>query len=93
MKPLRDTLFSALILFDAKQAARPGYNRFAMPQYLQRLDEVMADIDAGAPVREAIVAGFNGRLAAALLKAAGQSAYTHEDGVGGVFYSPVKAPQ
>ena len=86
---LRDILISALLAYDRRQATRAGYNRHAIALYLERLDDVMGDIQRGAPIRDAIVAGFNGRLAQALLKATGQTAYTETDARGSGIYSPV----
>jgi hypothetical protein len=93
MKTLHATLCSAALAYDDKQAKKPGHNRFALPQYLAMIDDVCADVERGADVRAAIVAGFSGRLAQAMLKAAGQSSYTEADArSGGVFYTPVKRP-
>ncbi len=85
---LKDKLSIALINYDGKQSKKRGYNCHALPIYLQRLDEVIEDIQNGASVRSAIVAGYSGRLAAALLKAAGESEYTEKDARGPMFYKP-----
>ena len=42
---------------DAQRNPRRHYNPHALPQYLRRLDDVMADIGAGATPQAAIVAG------------------------------------
>ena len=87
---LRDKLISALIAYDRRQASRAGYNRHAIALYLERLDDVMTDIKRGAPERDAIVAGFSGRVAQALLKAADCTSYTEADAQGSGIYQPVK---
>ena len=93
MRDLKTTLVSAALAFDTKQSTKPGFNRWALPQYLEMIDEVCADVARGAEVRGAIVAGFSGRLAQTLLKAAGQSSYTRDDATsGGVLYQPVINP-
>lgn len=66
---IRQTLVHAVTAFDRKQSTKRGYNIYALGQYLIRVDEVCADIDKGAETRAAIVAGFNGRLADACLRA------------------------
>jgi hypothetical protein len=83
---MKQALIDCAVRYDNKQAPKPGYNPYALPQYLTRIDEVCDDIAAGAPVRDAIVAGFTGRLAAAMLKTVKASPYTIADAVGGVFY-------
>lgn len=89
---LRAKLVSALTQYDVRQAAKPGYNPHALAQYLARIDDVIADIEAGADVRAAIVAGFSGRLATAALKAAGLGAITRNEAwAGKMTYRPAKA--
>jgi len=89
---LKTCLVSAATQYDNREASKLGHNRWALPQYFQMIDDVCADVDRGANVRDAIVAGFSGRLANALLKAAGQSGYTVEDARnGGMTYQPVTA--
>ena len=72
---LRTTMATALGKYDDRKKARGGHNLYAYGQYMERLGEVMADIKRGAPIRDAIVAGYSGRLAASLLKATKQRAY------------------
>ncbi len=87
----KDKLIHAVTEYDRKQSTKRGYNHYALGQYFQRIDEICADIEAGADSRKAIVAGFSGRLADACLKAVGQSATTREENIGGYVYTPVKA--
>ncbi len=76
---LHDKLLAAIMEYDRKEATKRGYNSFALGIYIERLHDVDADIAAGANVREAIVAGFCGRLLTRLLKAAGEATDTRED--------------
>lgn len=81
---LQSALVSAATQYDAKEQARcrknprANYNPYALPQYFARIDEVIANIEAGAQVRPAIVAGFTGRLRDAFLKAAGEPKFNAE---------------
>jgi hypothetical protein len=81
-------LLNAATEYDRLESTKRHYNPYALAQYLARITEVVADVDNGADVRAAIVAGFNGRLCAKLLKAAGQSGYTKQDAMGGMVYRP-----
>jgi len=60
-----------------------------------RVQEVTADIGAGADVRKAIIAAFTGRLLNACLKAAGLDKPTVEEsrGTGAWYYQPVALKQ
>lgn len=79
MLNLRQTLISAATQYDAKQVGKRGHNIWALPQYFQAIDAVMEQIESGTDPRAAIVYHFNGRLAAALLRAADLPSYTVED--------------
>lgn len=79
MITLRQTLISAATQYDSKQVGKRGHNIWALPQYFQAIDAVMERIEAGSDPRAAIVHHFNGRLAAALLRAANLPAYTVDD--------------
>ena len=73
----------------ALRSMRGYHNRYALPQYLQRIDEVLADVEAGASVREALVAGFSGRLLDACLKAVDELKATDSEINGGSWvYEP-----
>jgi hypothetical protein len=69
-------LIHAVTEYDRKQSRKPGYNRYALPQYLERVDLICKDIDAGADASRAIKSGFSGRIA---------------DAIGGLYYRPVAA--
>lgn len=78
---IRRKLNHAVTEFDRKQAdkaatnPRAYYNTYALPQYLGRVADVIADIEAGADPVAAILAGFTpGPLRNACLKAIGAKA-------------------
>lgn len=79
---IKARLLHALTEYDRRQSKRKDYNRYAFGQYLLRLDEVMADISRGADVRQAVTAGFLGRLADACLRALGLPITTVEEARG-----------
>ena len=64
----KDKMISAVTQFDARASKKKGYNPHALGIYLQRIDEVCADIERGADIRRAIIAGFSGRIADCILK-------------------------
>jgi hypothetical protein len=65
---MRNTLIHAVTAYDRKQANRRCYNIYALGQYLIRVDDVLADIDAGANPFDAINAAFHGPLLAHVTK-------------------------
>lgn len=68
---IRHALTHALTAYDEKESRKKHWNPYALPQYLARVDDIMADIEAGADPAAAICAGFSGRLQSLCLKAAG----------------------
>lgn len=76
---IRYTLISALTAYDITQQKKASYNRYALAIYMQMADHVVTDIEFGAPVREAIVAGFTGRILDRCLKAFGMEKGTDEE--------------
>jgi len=86
MTTTRQTLVHAATRYDEKQSKRPGHNPYALGQYLARIDEVCADIAAGAAEADAISAAFTGTLRNALLKACGLKKSDSEPS--GLFYVP-----
>jgi hypothetical protein len=71
MTTTRQKLVHAATRYDEKQMKRRGYNPYALGQYLMRIDDICADIEAGASESDAICAGFTGTLRNTLLKACG----------------------
>jgi len=77
MKSLADKLELAAVKFDARilkrhqRNARVYHNPHALGLYRARIAEVLMDVDRGASPREAIVAGFEGTLRQAMLRACG----------------------
>ena len=86
------TIHSALVhaatAYDRRRENKPGYNIYALSQYLGRIEEVEADIAAGATVRAALIAAFSDRLLDALLTAVGESKHTRDEKSGGYMYVP-----
>lgn len=71
---LKATLKAALERYDDQQAKRAmkskraHWNPSALRIYLERLDEIIADVKAGATPLHAIMAGFTGTLRSACLR-------------------------
>lgn len=54
---------SALVThYDRVREKRRDYNRYALGQYLLRVDEVVSNVDKGARTGDALAAAFNDRL-------------------------------
>jgi hypothetical protein len=75
---VKEWLIHAATAFDGREhdkadrnPRRAHYSPYALPQYLARVDEVVADMARGADPRIAILRGFVGRLGDAMLKALG----------------------
>jgi len=88
---LRFNLVSAVTDYDRKQSTKSSYNMYALPQYLERVSEIMDDIAAGADPRSAISAGFTGTLLSAVMRKLKMNSPTREEiqGIGSVVYTPV----
>lgn len=65
----RAKLAMALTNYDRKQAAKAGYNRYALPQYFDALDRALDLVARGTTLRRALVQCFTGRLLAIALRA------------------------
>lgn len=61
-------LVSAVTEYDKTQQGKPGFNRYALPQYLSTIEDIEDDIREGASVRSAIETYFSGRLLTFVLK-------------------------
>lgn len=88
---LRFNLVSAVTEYDRKQSTKPSYNMYALPQYLERVSEIMDDIAAGADPRAAITAGFTGTLVSSILRRLKMSGASRGEmsGMGSMTYEPV----
>lgn len=88
---LRFNLVSAVTEYDRKQSTKPSYNMYALPQYLERVSEIMDDIAAGADPRAAITAGFTGTLVSSILRRLKMSGASKGEmsGMGSMVYEPV----
>lgn len=84
-------LMHAVTAYDRRQASKRHYNVYALPQYLQRVDEICRDIAKGAAVRAAICAAMTGPLLSACLKAVGEAPATRDElsGLGKYTYQPI----
>jgi hypothetical protein len=78
-KVLGAKLVMAVSAYDRRQAAKPGYNRYALPQYMGAVQQVEEELEAGTPLRQAIVKNFCGRLLDACLRAVGEPISTREE--------------
>jgi hypothetical protein len=91
---LRRVLETALVRHDRmeyEKAQKRGtyYNNHALALMLSRVDDVVEDVQHGALPRDAIMAGFTGKLRTVCLKAIGARADHTE--IGGWAYRPVSA--
>ena len=88
---LRFNLVSAVTDYDRKQSTKASYNMYALPQYLQRVSDIMEDIAAGADPRSAISAGFTGTLVSSILRKLKMSGTSMDEirGMGSMVYEPV----
>jgi hypothetical protein len=69
---IKSILLHALIKYDERQSKTKYYNFYALPQYLQALDNTMKEYNKGIPIQDAINNNFLGSLASYVLKAAGK---------------------
>jgi hypothetical protein len=86
--PLKNKLIAAASAYDRRRTTKPGYNIYALAQYFARIDEVLADIDAGATPRAALLAAFSDRLLDALLVGIGEQKHAKEEKTAAWSYQP-----
>lgn len=86
-------LTAAIMEYDREESKKKSYNRYAMPILLGRVADVVADIERGADVRQAILAGFNGRVADKALKSVGLPRAAGEEKRGAGVYRPITSPE
>lgn len=89
VETIKSGLIHAVTRYDEKESKKKSYNPHALGIYFERVDEVISDIEAGADVRAAVVAGFSGRLADACLRQLGLAITTREEAFGSGIYKPV----
>ena len=65
----RAALIHAVTAYDRKQSGKRGHNLNALGIYFARVDDIMADLESGADLRQAVIAGFTGAVQAACLRA------------------------
>ena len=82
-------LVSALTQWDEKESKKKFYNWNALGIYMQRADDIILDIQMGADVRAAIVAGLTGRIVDFVLKKLALPITTKEEQMGSGIYKPV----
>lgn len=85
---IRARLIHAVTEYDRRASGRRGYNPNALGIYMERVDEVVADIAKGATPRKALCAGFNDRLLDHCLKAIGEPPFKPNEIDGPLFYAP-----
>ncbi len=76
---LHAKLLMAVTEYDRKQQGKPGYNIYALPQYLGAIQRAQELCDSGDSVRDALLTCFSGRLLAVTLKAAGEPKPTNDE--------------
>ena len=72
-RALERRLLSAVSAYDRRREGRRGHNPYALPLYLQGVDDVMDLMSKGATLRAALEEVFNDRLLDACLKAVGEA--------------------
>lgn len=82
-------LHSLVTQWDALESKRPHHNPHALGIYFQRVAEVLADVERGADVRAAVIAGFCGRLVDFILRGLKLKITTKFEARGGFCYYPV----
>ena len=84
-------LVHAATQYDIRQSRGKRHNPYALAQYLTRIDEVEADIAAGATARAALCAAFSDRMLDCLLVALGEPKHSRDELDRGWSYQPVKS--
>jgi len=88
---IHHALVHTLTKHDTSQQGKKSYNFHALGHYMARANDIMKDIEAGANIREAIIAGFSGNILTKCLKAVGEPKATEDEISRQVyFYQPLK---
>jgi hypothetical protein len=83
---IRDALIHAATDHDRRASSRPGFNPYALAQYLARIDSVCVAIERGLTPRSALLAAFNDRLLDRLLTGIGEPRFTRAERDAPSFY-------
>lgn len=75
----RAAILTAITAYDRRREGKPGYNPYALPQYLGALQTADRRVDAGDTLRIALTNSYNDRLLDAVLKAAGEAPATRDE--------------
>lgn len=86
---IKAKLVHAVTAYDRRQSTKKHYNHNALPQYFARIDEIIADVEAGADPRKAIIAGFLDRLQDSCLRACDLAIGTGDEQPRSWCYEPV----
>lgn len=92
IRKLHHTLARALTHYHNANKRRKDYCQQQYAESLERLQEVIDDIQRGATVKPAIVAGFTGPLRNVCLTAAGET-WSSEDWVGWEYQPVIPRPR
>ena len=87
---LRARLVNGLTTYDRRQSRQRHYNPHALALYVGRIDDVLADVEAGAAVEAALRAAFCGAVLRAACRAAGVE--PQSDDHSAVCYRPASDP-
>lgn len=66
-------LIHAVTEYDRRESTKPGYNIYALPQYLGAVPKVAAAYNDGAALPEAVCVGYSGKLANYLIREVGKA--------------------
>lgn len=76
---IHSQLSHAVTEYDRKESTKKYYNHYALALYLKAVQDTMAEVNSGTPVRKALTHNFNGRLLNVVLKAVGEAGATKEE--------------
>jgi len=78
IRECRLVVLNAVTEYDQKQANKPGYNIYALPQYIAKLDDFQAFLEQGISLKRAIMKCYLGRLMTFVGKQFGIKYTSHE---------------
>ena len=62
IRECRLAVLNSVTEYDRKQAGKPGYNPFALAQYIAKLEDFQTLLESGVTIKRAIMKCFVGRL-------------------------------